>query len=56
MTPSTVFRVHCALKPVVSVAVAKLVEAGQVTWDESLRISRSGVRCLAEQRSRCDNC
>src|SRR5215467_1924938 len=36
LTPATVFRVYCAIKPVVAIAIARLVEAGDLDLDEPL--------------------
>jgi CubicO group peptidase (beta-lactamase class C family) len=47
LTTATMFRVYCAIKPVVAVAVARLVESGDVELDEPLETrlpSVTGVR------------
>ena len=47
VSPETIFKVYCSIKPVTTLAVAHLVEAGRVDLEEPLQAALPGFRVLA---------
>jgi CubicO group peptidase (beta-lactamase class C family) len=47
LAPSTVFRVYCTLKPILAVAIARLVEMGDIDLDAPLDARWPHVRAVA---------